>query len=81
MADRGALSPVHVKARLAVLRQIAILEGDGEARARLAREHRAAPEPFPRAVQRRLRELHALCALATHLHGAAPARARPDGEG
>jgi hypothetical protein len=81
VADRGALSPLQVEARLAVLRQIAVVERDGEARARMAGEHRAAPEPFPRAVQRRLRELHALCALATHLHGAAPARARPDGEG
>jgi hypothetical protein len=59
-----------VEARLAKLKELAVIERDDEARARLARERPETNEPFPLAVQRRLHELRALCELASYLHRA-----------
>jgi hypothetical protein len=64
----AVLSPPDVAARLAVLRRISRLESDDEARARLIRERPLRQLPFEVAVHRRLDELHALSALANHLH-------------
>jgi hypothetical protein len=55
---------------LARLREVARLERDDEARARLARERPRRDEAFEQAVARRLRELRALCEVARHLHQA-----------
>jgi hypothetical protein len=75
MVDIG---PTEVARRLSVLRRISVTERDEEARARLARERPTSSQPFELTVHRRLRELRALCELASVLHrGAAslkPAR-------
>jgi hypothetical protein len=63
------LLPETVKRRLDRLRQIAVVERDDHARARLAGERQKAPEPFAVAVERRLRELRALTDLAAYVHG------------
>lgn len=60
--------PVGVEERLAALRLLYVAESDAEARARLAMDRPKSSEPFEIAVGRRLRELRALVALATHLH-------------
>jgi hypothetical protein len=65
-----------VTARLAVLRQACVTERDADARARLARERPRSQQPFEVAVERRLRELHALCTLAGCLHRAVGSKSR-----
>jgi hypothetical protein len=70
-ADDGGLRPQSVGERLDELRRISVPERDEEARARLARERprrRKDEEAFEVAVERRLNELRALCALANYLH-------------
>jgi hypothetical protein len=69
---RPGLSAVAVNARLAVLREISVVERDGDARARLERDKPRRSESFALAVERRLRELHALCALASYVHRSLP---------
>lgn len=64
------LRAADVAERLAALRACYVPESDEEARRRLARERPTAPEPFDRAVARRLGELRALCELTNYLHGA-----------
>jgi hypothetical protein len=63
-----SLDPIDVAARLRVLRRIARVERDAEARTRLVRERPERQLPFETAVHRRLRELRALCTLTNHLH-------------
>jgi hypothetical protein len=70
--EQAELCPSDVQARLLALRRMAVIERDEEARARLTRERRVPAEPFARAVERRLRELRALSALASHLKQARP---------
>lgn len=62
------LDPLRVAARLARLRELYVPESLEEARRRLAEHPVEAPEPFARAVGRRLAELRALDELARHLH-------------
>ncbi|HEY8922950.1 MAG TPA: hypothetical protein VIU64_01145 [Polyangia bacterium] len=69
----GGPAAAEVAARLRVLRDIAVIETDAEARARLRRERPATEQPFAVAVGARLTELRALCDLAEHLRqGRAP---------
>jgi len=69
MGDRRSSSapPPGVAERLERLRSLCVPERDLAARQRLAADRPAAVEPFATAVARRLRELRALCDLATHL--------------
>lgn len=70
--DRAAdgLVPAEVAARLRVLRQLAVVESDPEARARLLRERPHTERPFAEVARARLNELRALCDLAEHLRRA-----------
>ena len=61
--------PPGVAERLEQLQAVFIPEDDSEVRQRLAAERPRQSEPFVAAVRRRLRELRALCDLASHLHG------------
>jgi len=66
-----AAPPSGVAERLQLLRSLARVESDVEARARLAREQPVAlARPFAELASGRLRELRALCELARHLHRA-----------
>jgi len=72
-SDRAAAptsAPPHgVADRLRLLRALARVESDVEARARLAREQPVPTgRPFAEVASERLRELRALCELARHLH-------------
>jgi len=74
-SDRPAATtgapPPGVADRLRLLRALARVESDGEARARLAREQPVAiARPLAQLASERLRELRALCELARHLHRA-----------
>ena len=63
------LDPRRVAARLARLRELYVPESLEEVQRRLDEERPAeAPEPFARAVGRRLAELRALDELSRHLH-------------
>lgn len=63
------LDPLRVAARLARLRELYVPETREQVRRRLDQERPAElPEPFARAVGRRLAELRALDELARHLH-------------
>jgi hypothetical protein len=58
-----------VAARLARLRELYVPETLDQVRRRLAEEQPVeVPEPFAKAVERRLAELRALDELARHLH-------------
>ncbi len=66
---KGDLDPARVAARLARLRDLYVPETLAQVRRRLAGERPVeAPEPFARAVERRLAELRALDELARHRH-------------
>jgi len=64
------LSPSVVAERLSSLRRTYVPERTVDARARLAGEVPRSELPFERRVARSLKELRALCELATHLHKA-----------
>jgi hypothetical protein len=66
--------PAGVADRLATLRRLYVPETDHEARARLSRQRPPTQLPFPILVAARLKELRALCELATHLHRTPPPR-------
>ena len=72
--DRASGPRAGVAGRLAELRARYVPERDADARERLARERPVTKESFEVAVQRRLRELRALCELARHLRRASPPR-------
>jgi len=62
--------PPGVAQRLIALRHLYVPETAAEASARLHAEKPPITEPFEVGVDRRLRELRALCELANHLHKA-----------
>ncbi len=68
IVGRAGEPPPGVAERLERLRAMFIPEDDSEVRQRLATERPRQSEPFAAAVRRRLRELGALCDLASHLH-------------
>ena len=70
--DRGP--PPGVAERLAALRRLYVAETDHDARTRLSRERPRRQLPFPILVAARLKELRALCDLATHLPRTPPPR-------
>ena len=61
-------SAAEVSARLTVLRRISVLEREEEARSQRLSAPAVATPSFEHQVAQRLRELRALCALASHLH-------------
>ncbi|HEX2660400.1 MAG TPA: hypothetical protein VHU40_19100 [Polyangia bacterium] len=71
-SSRLAPAPADVSARLRALRTLAVIESDGEARARLHAERPTIEREglTADAVRSRLAELRALCELAEHLRRA-----------